>query len=95
MHVLYNILFSIFYVFSFNLVDLLGSVWRPSGEPKGEIKVPFSPDAPRRVPGRDLGPILLDLDSIWDVFLNLFSVIFLKPEIVFYLLIMFVVPACV
>lgn len=39
------------------LVDALGSVWRPSGKPKGEIKAPFSPDAPRRVPGKDSGPI--------------------------------------
>ena len=39
------------------LVDLLGSVWRSSREPNSEIKVPFSPEAPRSVPGRDSGPI--------------------------------------
>ena len=39
------------------LVDLLGSIWRSCREPKGEIKPTFSPDAPRRVPGRDSGPI--------------------------------------
>ena len=39
------------------VVDLLGSVWRSSGESKNEIKTPFSPDASRRVPGKDSGPI--------------------------------------
>ena len=45
------------YCFFVILVDLLSSVWRPFGEPKGEIKAPFSPDAPGSVPGRDSGPI--------------------------------------
>ena len=40
------------------LVDPLGFIWRAFREPKGEIKLPFSPDAPRSVPGRDSGSIL-------------------------------------
>ena len=63
------------YVFFVILVDLLGSICRSSEEPKGEIKTPFSPDAPRRVPGRDSGPIFLDLGGISDVFLDMFSMI--------------------
>ena len=57
------------------LVDLLCSVWRPSGEPKSEIKAPFCPDAPRRVPGGIRDPCLVDLGSILDAFLDAFSMI--------------------
>ena len=57
-------------------MDPLGFVWRPSGEPKNEIKPPFCPDAPRRVPGRDSGPIFGGFRIILDVFLDLFSMIF-------------------
>jgi hypothetical protein len=38
-------------------VDPLGFVWRPSREPKSEIKVHFSPDASRGVPWSNPGPI--------------------------------------
>ena len=38
--------------------SLLAFVWRLSGEPKSEIKAPFSPDASRRVPWSNSGPIL-------------------------------------
>lgn len=55
------------------LVALLGFVWRPSGEPKGEIKALFSPDAPRR---GIQGPFGEDLGGIWDVCVCLFSMIF-------------------
>ena len=57
-------------------MDLLGSVWRISVEPKNEIKVPFSQEAPRSVPGRDLGPICGGFGKYFDVVLDLFSLLF-------------------
>ena len=45
------------------------SVWRSSGEPKHQIKVPFSSEAPRSVPGRDSGPIFYVLLEIHMYFL--------------------------
>ena len=39
------------------LVDPLGSIWCSSGKSKRQIKAAFSPEASRRVPGRDSGSI--------------------------------------
>ena len=53
-------------------------------DPPGSIKGPFSPDAPRRVPGRDSGPIWggfrtylgCIFDSVFDDFLLCSSSVF-------------------
>ena len=57
-------------------MDLLGSVWRSSREPKSEIKAPFSPEAPRSVPGKDSVPIFSRFGRYFDVFWDLFSMVF-------------------
>ena len=58
----------------------LGSILGPFGEPKNQIKAPFSPEGPRRVPGRVLGVIFSDLGShfrcIFDLIFNVFWVEF-------------------
>ena len=55
----------------------LGSIWRFSGQPKSQIKVPFSPEAPRKAPGRDSGsivdPCLVDLKYFGCMFGSVFN----------------------
>ena len=64
----------------------LDSVWRAFGELKSQIKAPFSPEAPRRVPGRDLGSILGGVRSYFCVSLTLFWMFFgLSFSIAFYI----------
>ena len=58
----------------------LGSILRLFGKPKKQIKAPFSPEAPGRVPGRVLGVIFSDFGShfmcISDVIFDVFGVVF-------------------
>ena len=51
----------------------LGSIWQPLGKLKRQIKAPFSPEAPRRVPGRDLASIFW---WIWDLCCRVFDFVF-------------------
>ena len=58
----------------------LGSILGLFGEPKNQIKAPFSPEGPRRVPGRVLDVIIDDLGSnfrcIFDNSFAVFGVVF-------------------
>ena len=58
----------------------LGSILGSFGEPKNQIKAPFSPEGPRRVPGRVLGVIFSDFGSrfrcISDLLFDVFGVVF-------------------
>ena len=58
----------------------LGSILGSFGVPKNQIKVPSSPECPRRVPGRVLNVIFDDLGSnfrcIFDNMFVVFGVVF-------------------
>ena len=58
----------------------LGSILGSFGEPKNQIKAPFSPEGLGRVPGRVLGVIFDDFGShfrcIFDLIFNVFWVEF-------------------
>ena len=58
----------------------LGSILGSFGEPKHQIKAPFSPEGPRRVRGRVLAVIFDDFGShfryIFDFIFAVFGVVF-------------------
>ena len=73
---LFRTLFFDFLWFFMILGVPLGSIWRPSGELKSQIKAPFSPEAPRRVSGKDLGTNLDGFQSYVCICLTLCLMLF-------------------